>query len=275
MRDLRDQLTVFVTTVGDEPNFGHAMKCLERQTVRFRLDVIQGMAPLHAAFNEMHRRCTTPYYVQVDEDMMLFPNAIEALFDHIAGAAENVAIVAAPLWDCDVEMPVQGVKIYRRQIVARFPYEDSFSCEITQMDQLTAAGYRIEEMPLAPWNCLGEHGKFYTARTIFERWQRLVRKQRRSAKLRWVEPWPRKLLERYRRTGSELHLWALLGAVSGIAGELPPEGEQDFRATPVEFERLAPYFEAARDGESWQPSQSTRIVRLLLRTMSWLRRQWR
>lgn len=272
IRDLSDQLTVFVLTIGDDANYANAMRCLERQTVQFRLDVIRRMAPLHEAFNQMHRRCETPYFVQVDEDMMLFPHAVETLFDRIVASQENVAIIAAPLWDCDVEMPIHGVKVFRHQIVVRFPYRDSFSCDIAQMDQLLAAAYGIEELPLAPWHCLGEHGKFYTPRTIFQRWQRLVHKQRRSPKLRWVETWPRKLSKRYRRTGSELHLWALLGAVSGIVGELPPAQEQDFRVRQVEFERLEQYFGTSRNTETWLPSRSTRVMGYLLHLLSRLGR---
>lgn len=267
-RDLNDRLTVFVLTIGDDANFGNAMRCLERQTVQFRFDVVRGVAPLHEAFNQMHRRCETPYFVQVDEDMMLFPHAIGTLFQRIVASPENVAIIAAPLWDCDVEMPIQGVKIYRHQIVAKFPYEDSSSCDIEQMKQLLAAGYEIEELPLAPWHCLGEHGKFYTPRTIFQRWQRLVHKQRRYPQLRWVESWPQKLRDRYRQTGSELHFWAFLGAVSGIVRELPAGQEQDFRVRQVELERLEHYFGTSRNTEVWRPSRSTRVIGRLLRLLS-------
>jgi hypothetical protein len=188
LRDLRDELTVFVTTVGDQRNFSNAMQCLHQQTVKFRLNVIEGVAPLSAAFAEMQKRCQTRYYVQVDEDMMLFPHAVATLFDRIVLSPHTVAIVAAQLWDCDVSMPIHGVKIYRHDIVRQFPYQHTFSCEITQMDQLREAGYETEELPLAPWNCLGEHGKYYTPRTIFARWQKVLWKQQWYPTLGWVKP---------------------------------------------------------------------------------------
>ena len=76
MQDLSNQVTAFVLTVGSEENFRECMAQLERQSVRFAVDVIDHVAPLSAALQEMIHRCRTRYYVEVDEDMMLAPDAI-------------------------------------------------------------------------------------------------------------------------------------------------------------------------------------------------------
>jgi glycosyltransferase involved in cell wall biosynthesis len=244
VRDLRSEVTVFVTTIGDETNFNDCQRHLDRQTVRFEREIIAFVAPMSAAFNEMLKRCRTKYYVQVDEDMQLFPDAIEKLIEELRRAPEHVSHVAAPLWDCHLDRPLWGVKAYRHDILRRFPFKDTLSCEIQQLDELAKEGFDVLTLPLR-WNrreCFGEHGKHFTPRTIFERWERIMQKRRALRRLHWLQPWPARLLKRYVRTGSELDLYAFLGAVSGIVRELPPDREADFRSVNEEFERLNEYF---------------------------------
>jgi hypothetical protein len=243
MHDPSSEVTVFVTTIGDEENFRDCLSHLDRQSARFRLEIIRNVAPLSAALQQMIDRCTTPYYVQVDEDMLLFPDAVRRLHAAIVDAPARVALVCAPLWDCDVEQPIYGVKIYRRAVVAGFPYQNTFSCEKAQLCRMRDAGFDLLLLPAGGRSdCFGEHGKHYTPATIFARWQRLFHKQRRYGTLDWIEPWPARLLQRYLETRDPLHLYALLGAVSGISGELPPDRETDFREPCVQYERLAAYF---------------------------------
>jgi hypothetical protein len=71
--DLSAEMTVFVSTVG-AATFPECMACLERQDSRFRLEVIDRVAPVSAAFQLMMDRCQTPYSVQADEDMLLHPH---------------------------------------------------------------------------------------------------------------------------------------------------------------------------------------------------------
>ncbi len=247
-RDLSKDLTVFVTTIGDEVNFLDCLSHLQRQTVRFRLETIAYIGPLSTAFQQMLDRCETPYYVQVDEDMLLFPHAIQTLFETLAAAPPATALVCAGLWDCDVAHPINGVKIYRHHIVRQFPYEDTFSCEKAQLKRIQDAGYQARLLPLEDHSaCLGEHGKHHTPRTIFARWRRLFHKNRRCGYPSWVEPWPALLLERYLKTKQPLHLYALLGAVAGIVGELPPDREADFRQGCPDFVRLAEHFPPGDD----------------------------
>lgn len=238
--DLSDELTVFVTTVGDEVNYRDCREHLDRQSVRYRLEVIAGVAPLSAAFQRMIESCRTPYYVQVDEDMILFPQAVETLFDEIRRSHFRTAMVCRPLWDCDIQGAIYGLKIYRHEIVRQFPYENTFSCERTQKESIEAAGFEMRFDPLGDrGSCLGEHGKHYSTRSIFLRWRRLIQKRRRYGNdlARGVPP-PQFLLERYQADPTPLHLFSLLGAISGLSGELPPDGEADFREECPDYERM-------------------------------------
>jgi hypothetical protein len=194
----------------------------------------------------MPDRCQTPFYIQVDEDMLLFPHAVRTLYGLMAAAPEKTAIICAPLWDCDVNRSIYGLKIYRHQVVRHFPYENVFSCERVQVQRIEAAGYEVVFLPLGTReSCVGEHGKHYTLRTVFRRWRRLMRKRRRYGNhcARGV-PGPRFLLERYLNTKEPRHLYALLGAIGGLVGDLPPDRELDYRDQDPDFARLMEHFPA-------------------------------
>jgi len=54
-------------------------KCLEHLSVQdstFPLKIIDRVAPMSAALQRMMDQCTTPYYAQVDEDMLLYPHPV-------------------------------------------------------------------------------------------------------------------------------------------------------------------------------------------------------
>lgn len=238
------ETTIFVTTIGDQANFRDCIEHLKAQTVERPVEVIDRVAPLSAAFQQMHERCRTPFYVQVDEDMILFPQAIEKLEHLLQEAQHRVAMVCAPLWDCDTQQAIYGVKIYRHAIMKQFPYENTLSCEVRQIEQMKAAGYFIQALPLGGdrSNCLGDHGKHYTPVSIFKRWQRIFQKREVLGNNMWIEPWARRLLERYTASGEALHLYALLGGIAGIVGAPPPDQEADFRDPNEALERILRYF---------------------------------
>jgi hypothetical protein len=235
--------TVFVTTIGDKANYTDCLAHLRAQTVCCRIEVIDHVAPMSAAFQQMLIRCRTPFYVQVDEDMILFARAIHTLQRLIRLSPPNVAMICAPLWDCDIQAAIQGIKIYRHAIVRHFPYENILSCEIRQLDQIVAAGFTTISLPLRNrTTCLGEHGKHHTPVTIFSRWQRTFQKHNRFGHIKWIEPWVDWLLQRYLKSRDTLHLYAFLGAVAGITGDAPTDGEKDWRAPNEALQRIQRYF---------------------------------
>ena len=241
--------TIFVITVGDGPNFRDCMDHLRSQSVQRPIALIDHVAPLSLALQEMHDRCATQFYIQVDEDMLLSPDAVERLETCMRGAAERVALVCAPLWDCDTERPIYGLKIYRHAIASRFPYENSLSCETRQVAQIESAGFACEILPLADRSgCFGEHGKHYSEQTIFKRWQRLFQKQQRVGMRDWIDPWARKLLDRYLQTRSSLHLYAFLGAVAGITGDPAADRAADYREPNEALARIERYFPTDSEG---------------------------
>lgn len=234
---IENEVTVFVSTI-DNVSFSECMKHLAMQDCRFRLEVIENVAPMSAAFQQMIDRCRTPYYVQVDEDMLLKPNAIRALHECVKASEPDHAIVVRLLWDEHLQRAIQGVKIYRHKIVSQFPYRDVQSCERDQVTRFTEQGYKIgrpidrvyfETCP----EVLGYHGKFFHAESVYERYFTLMQKRRKYAgKVNWLDRHLIEFFDRFKKDPTEFNLMAILGVLAGhLLGhhQQNDAGEKDFR----------------------------------------------
>ena len=93
-----DQLTVFVINAG-ESTFQECIKSLENQTCDFKLEVIQNLYPMSRAFQAMPKRCKTKYFVQVDSDMILEPDAIETLYRHACSSGYLTTVICGQLYE--------------------------------------------------------------------------------------------------------------------------------------------------------------------------------
>lgn len=231
--DLTDQVTVFVTTVG-APSFADCLAHLRAQDCRVRLRVIDHVAPMHVAFQRMLDECRTPYYVQVDEDMLLEPHAVRTLHARIATAAPAVAMVAADLHDPHLQRCIIGVKIFRHAIVRRYPFTAGDSFENAQVHALEADGYRVVRTAPGPapvpGQTLGRHGTHWTTRALFERCATLERRRRAEGGLLWFEPYGREFFARFERQPTDENFFALMGVVAGIlASGAGPAAAKDYR----------------------------------------------
>lgn len=251
-RDLADQLTVFVLTVG-APSYPACRERLAAQDCRFRLEIIENVAPMSQALQTMLERCATPYFVQVDEDMLLYPHAVRTLYERLAASPPEVAIVTFHLFDVHAARVLYGLKIYRHAIVRAYPYRDVESCEYDQIRRFTRDGYVDLRLPLEDHFrpsalTLGEHGTHWTPRSVFERYLTMERKLRRhrrgepTTSATWVEEYAPFFLSRFLERGDEIDFYALMGVLAGRLAPSDGRGrEKDYR----EYDRLAG-FEALR-----------------------------
>ncbi|MEO8603115.1 MAG: hypothetical protein ABI629_11120 [bacterium] len=235
--DLSREVTVFVTTVG-APSYAACVDHLSAQDCSFTVQVIDHVAPMSAAFQRMLDACATPFYVQVDEDMLLYPHAVRTLVERIRVAPPDVALVVGCLLDAHLDTPVLGVKIFRHAIAVQYPFENAHSFEISQLERMWPDGYRYEVLPRsADWRTsavaggmLGLHGTHWTPRAIFERYATYERSRHRLPKHhRAVREWTGLFLERVMTSGSELDLFALMGVIAARLAHADSNGAKDFR----------------------------------------------
>jgi hypothetical protein len=231
--DLSAEVTVFVSTVG-AASFRDCMAHLAAQDCSFGLEVIERVAPMSAAFQRMLDRCSTPFYVQVDEDMILRPSAVRRLHQRMKASADDVALVVGWLWDVHLGRAIQGVKIFRHSIASRYPYADVESCEKDQLWRMQTDGFRYlrPEGVVATANdghVHGLHGAHYDPRTVFERYSTLERKRlAHPDNSTWFAEHAPDFIHRFQADPTELNLMALMGLIAGRLSAGTVAGEKDF-----------------------------------------------
>ena len=258
--DLSSEVTVFVSTVG-AASFPDCMTHLAAQDCRFGLEVIEGLAPMSAAFQRMLDRCSTPFYVQVDEDMILRPSAVRRLHQRMQDSADDVALIVGWLWDVHLGRAIQGVKIFRHSIASRYPYADVESCEKDQLSRMQSDGFRY----LRPEGIVttanddavhGLHGAHYDPRSVFERYSTLERKRlAHPDKLAWFAEHAPDFIRRFQADPTELNLMALMGLIAGRLSAGTAAGEKDYTrydALPG-FNAAGAFMEACRGPVGREP----------------------
>lgn len=239
--NLTDELTLFVLTIGSSTFPECTTRVQAQEGCKTKIDVIDRVAPMSAALQEMLDRCKTPMFVQIDEDMMLYPHAVRTLYRHLVDSTPDVAQVTYQLWDTHAARVIYGVKIYRHEIVQRYPYRNVQGCEFDQFRRYNADGFTDIRIPIedefqAGKAVLGEHSCDSTVFSLFERYRNLESKFRRHSVQKpttgapWVEDQASIFLRRFLDTRSLPDLYALMGV---IAGRLAPlenlDVEKDFR----------------------------------------------
>jgi len=247
--DLTGAVTVFVPTCGARPSLERCLAALRAQDSTFTLSIIQDVAPMDAAFNEMLARCQTPLFIQCDDDMILRPFAVSRMTGAMQ-AAPRTAIYAHSLWDPHVVRPIIGAKICSAEALrAVGGWRNVQSCEVDQLARLKAAGWTIQVTWDQHWEHgagfiadhplnVGDHDPMYTPELAYERYRDLMMKQRRFGQALWVEGLPKQFLARVKgsapcTTHPNVELAALAGCIAGFVAPLAAEDrEKDFIRRP-------------------------------------------
>lgn len=78
-----DTVSVCVLSIGS-PQYAHAIRALEAQRPPVRHWTIANVSPVGEAFNAMLDRVTSPYVIQLDEDIELLPDAVGRMLARFA-----------------------------------------------------------------------------------------------------------------------------------------------------------------------------------------------
>jgi len=157
-------VTAVVLSVG-ETTTARAIDSVARQNVAVNdIVLVEGVSPFHRALNEGVTRVRTPFFIQVDADMVLDADCIERL---TACLADTVGLVVGHLRD-RLYGRVVGIKLFRTECVRRDPFRDSiahdtdFANEIGRQGWATVYALRYHDRLQSEWHTLGEHHPEYT-----------------------------------------------------------------------------------------------------------------
>ena len=230
-KEIHTATTVFVLTV-DDPAFAACLEAIHKQEgPPFTLDIIRNVCPFSAAAQAMIDRCTTPYFIQVDEDMLLQPGAVATMEAIMEAAPDDVGMICFHLYDDDREVKIQGVKIYRTALLKALSFHDLKASEMDLLEQMGRHGIRWILHP----DVKGRHGTHYTIESIYRRYKTMYEKDIRQWNVLTADI--RKKAERFRETGDLLQLFALLGGVHGIV-HAPYAADREKNATQYNLHEL-------------------------------------
>jgi len=157
-------VSALVLSIG-EPTTQAAIDSIDGQSLRPRETiVVRDVTPFHKAMNTGVAHVQTPFFVQVDADMILDPHCIAALRK---GMRPHIGIVVARLRDALVGQVV-GVKLFRTECFRAAAFPDSISPDTDFLNAIGLAGWKtnyigqLESAESDQWDCFGEHRPAYT-----------------------------------------------------------------------------------------------------------------
>ena len=170
---------------------------------------------MSVAFQKMIDDCDTDYYIQVDEDMILFENTIETIYNTLVNSDEKISTVAFRLKDTHLDFDLYGIKGYKHDIMKSYPYNlDIISCEVEQIKRLQSDGYQT----LMNLEIVGLHSPKWNEDLIYERYFDLMEKWKAFG-YDWLSELPSKLLEIFKDDPSDINFFALAGAIVSISDQ--------------------------------------------------------
>lgn len=144
-------ITVFLITICGY-QLKYSLEAINRLPTAssFLVHVIQNVSPTSKAYNEMRLRCKTKYFVQLDEDMELFPHAIQMFKSAISLNVKKCFLYSFYLIDeylgIGEKKYLECLKLYNFDIMKEFPTSDNPSESTSSVDRhwhssIHAAGY--------------------------------------------------------------------------------------------------------------------------------------
>jgi hypothetical protein len=234
-KDLSNELTVFIISCGFNPNYEECKKSLLEQSVNFKMREIKDVSPMSAAFQKMIDECDTDYYIQVDEDMILYKDSIEIIYDLIKNSDLNISTISHMLKDVHLDFNLHGIKGYKHKILKNYPYNlEIISCEVEQIKRLQNDGYQT----LMVEKVVGYHSPKWTPDLIYERYFDLMEKWK-NFKYNWLDELPSKLFQILQKDPSDINFYALMGAMNSLSSKEPiRKREKNFTIPDENFELI-------------------------------------
>jgi glycosyltransferase involved in cell wall biosynthesis len=259
-----NDVTAVVLTIG-EPTTQEAIDSVRRQTAAVSdIIVVRDTRPFHKALNAGAERVATPFFVQVDADMVLDCHCIATLRKAMA---PNVGMTVGHLRD-GIMQQVVGIKLFRTECFAIAQLRNSISPDTDFVDEIARAGWqtvyvgRRRGAGTNPWKTLGEHKPDYSAEYTYRKYLMEGRRYRHRCSVGGL----RSHFERLEQSRHPSAFVAQIALARGFFCELDFDGLGSLRcdeefARLESFLRIQPVLRAgsAADGASEERSLHNRF----------------
>jgi hypothetical protein len=172
MSEVSSDVSAVVPTLG-EPTTGRALESLRAQTISVReVHVVRGETPFHRALNRGAAQVATPFFVQVDADMVLDADCVQVLR---AAMTRDVGIAVGALRD-PLMGTIAGVKLFRRECFGELELRDTVAPEVDFHTRLAERGWETRYLighQGGRAKELGDHRPDYSADYVFGTYHQL------------------------------------------------------------------------------------------------------
>lgn len=214
--DVNPDITAVICRT-DEETFEDCLASIKAQTMGVaHIEVVDNVAPMHRAFNEMLDRTKTKYYLHVDADMILASNCVETLYG-VMQENEDCFLTRAYLKD-DLIGKIPFVKLFDRELIGDIRYSDRIGCDRGFEGQLIEKGYKAVIVD----RILGRHISGRSPRSVFLKYKRSMEKCRSLNDP--IELFTVPFFEHAVKVRPAMALYALAGFFSGMHSD-----EDEFR----------------------------------------------
>jgi hypothetical protein len=154
------------------------------------------------------------------------------MYQAMKSSYKNTAMICFDLKDVHLNIPIQGVKIYKHDIFKKYPYNQTcLSCEMEQLKNLKRDGYTYQLTHIV----VGEHSPYWTDELIFDRYFIFMQKNQ------WDEVIPR-VFDIYNAHPTSQNRFALLGAIAGLLSNNKIQ-DKNFTEHNPNFQKIKTYFD--------------------------------
>jgi len=135
-------ITALIISV-DEPQLPRCLEAVRNQTVPFS-DIIHmnNVSPENIAFNSGIFRVQTDWFVKIDGDMILYPNALELAFGEFGEMQDGVYCYNFLLYDVFLEVNLRGCGVMNTEICRKVPYPNMLGNDLWFGKKLRTMGYK-------------------------------------------------------------------------------------------------------------------------------------
>lgn len=175
------KITIFLISISD-PQLKYAVESINKLNLTHPVlvNVIKDICPTNKAYNQMRIRCQTKYFLQMDEDMELFPDSIEVILNKKRDIVcskhffLNIFRLKDNYLGIGEDNFIYGIKLYNQEIMCHFSTYQNGNKSVSAVDRMwhepvISHGYKVRNHLLI----VGNHERNRTPFDIFLKYSKI------------------------------------------------------------------------------------------------------
>jgi len=238
----KNKVTIFLITI-NSPQYQKTLKSIEEnisKTSFFSLEIINNISPVSEACNQMIEKCTTPFFIQLDEDMILDNGMLELMLSTMESAVETNSKICQYVFrlrDNDLGN-ILGIKIYNYNIIKNYRWQNEISSDRFLNLELKEDGYEVKVFG-GKDDTVGTHALHRTSFELFLKNITIGNKVKSQATSSDMKHFINMYTKSCLSMNTEDSFYRLAGLYHGLTNVI----EENFTAYPVDtFSKLDNFF---------------------------------